>query len=346
MNGEAEWLMNERKDGNNVVLFPNLHHRLVTKGTEALENKQYKQAAGLFSQARELDQEHAEGNVGLLVSLIELQDYKEAKQLCKELLHRGIGDYFQITNMYLMVLVQLGEHEEIVEMIELLFQEHQIPFDKMEQFEQMLSFSKRALEERDIEAEQHESQLKQKLQQEPLFNGKNEQQLLNTINMLSQMNVRPFIDDIQQFLQEEENHPFFKTMLLNILKEQDYIQAVEVRKFSQVSSLIPAHLPNLKEYPFFKKVWDLAEQKLAQRNPSLLEMVHSLLERHSFLLYPFELEWDGAAIAAAYHALAEQYMTGEDFCERSALIYETEEQAVKECLDYLKEIEAISYPII
>ncbi|MFB5282246.1 tetratricopeptide repeat protein [Peribacillus sp. Hz7] len=338
--------MNEKKDGNNVVLFPNLHHRLVMKGTEALENKQYKQAAELFSQARELDQEHAEGNVGLLVSLVELQDYKAAKQLCKELLHQGIGDYFQITNMYLMVLVQLGEHEDIVEMIELLFQEHQIPFDKMEQFEQMLSFSKRTLEEREIEAEQNESQLQQQLQEEPLFNGKNEQQLLNTINMLSQMNVRPFIDDIQQFMQEEANHPFFKTMLLNILKEQDYTQTVEVRKFSQVSSLIPAHLPNLKEYPFFKKVWDLAEQKLAQRNPSLLEMVHSLLERHCFLLYPFELEQDGATIAAAYHALAEQYMTGQDFCERAALIYETEEQVVRECLDYIKEIEGISYPII
>ena len=151
---------------------------------------------------------------------------------------------------------------------------------------------------------------------------------------------------LQLQMQEEENHPFFKTMLLNILKEQDYTQAVEVRKFSQVSSWIPAHLPNLKEYPFFKKGWDLAEQKLAQRNPSLLEIVHSLLERHSFLLYPFELEQDGATIAAAYHALAEQYMTGQDFCERAALIYEAEEQVVKECLDYIKEIEGISYPII
>ena len=52
----------------------------------------------------------------------------EARELCHELLRMGIGDYFQIMSIYLMVLLQLSEHEEMVETIELLFQENQIPY--------------------------------------------------------------------------------------------------------------------------------------------------------------------------------------------------------------------------
>ena len=92
--------------------------------------------------------ENYEVNMGLLVSLVELQQYEEARELCHELLRKGIGDYFQIINIYLMVLLQLSEHQEMVETIELLFQENQIPFDKIEHFEKMLHFSKKVLEER------------------------------------------------------------------------------------------------------------------------------------------------------------------------------------------------------
>ena len=68
-------------------------------------------------------------------------------------------------------------------------------------------------------------QLQKKFQQEGLFDEKSDQELLDVITKLSQMNIRPFIAEIQQFLQQKEAHPFFKTMLLNVLKEQDYTQS-------------------------------------------------------------------------------------------------------------------------
>jgi len=135
-------------------------------------------------------------------------------------------------------------------------------------------------------------------------------------------------------------------LLLNILKEQDYAQPIELTKFSQTTSIIPSQLPDLRENDFFKKVSVLTESELLQQDPSLLEMIHSLLERHHFLLYPFDPEQDYTAMAAAYHAMAEEYMTGQEVSDEVTKIYDIDDRKVKECMTYLKEIEGISYPII
>jgi tetratricopeptide (TPR) repeat protein len=351
MDGEAEYSMKDKKDGktqqtNNIVLFPNLHERLVTKGLAELSNKDFKRAAQLFMQAREYDYDNYEMNMGLLVSLVEIQQYEEARRLCHELLRKGIGDYFQIMSIYLMVLLQLSEHKEMVETIELLFQENQIPFDKIEHFEKMLDFSKKVLEERKNANEWHEKNLQKRLQQEGVFEDKSDQELLDVITKLSQMNIRPFILEIQQFLQQKETHPFFKTMLLNVLKEQDYSQPIELFKFSKVISIIPTALPDVKENDYFKKVVTLLESELLHSDPSLLDMIQSLIERHQFLLYPLEVEQDVTVMAAAYHALTEEYMTGQDICEEVTAMYKTNVRKVRECITYLKEIEGISYPFI
>lgn len=343
--------MKDKKDGtdqqtNKIVLFPNLHERLITKGLAVLSNKDFKLAAQLFTQAREYDEDNYEVNLGLLVSLVELTKYEEAQQLCHELLKKGTGDYFQIMSIYLMVLLQLSEHKEMIKIIELLFQENQIPFDKMEHFEKMLIFSKKVLEERKIEAERHEEQLQRQFQQEGLFNEKSDQELLDVITKLSSMNIRPYVDEIQQFLQKEEQHPFFKTMLLTILKEQEYPESIELTKFLKTVSVIPSELPDLKDNDYFKKVFATLERELSQNDPTLLEMTHSLLERHHFLLYPFAPEQDFTTMTAAYHALAKEYMTGQDISEAVTEIYDTNVRKVRECMIHLKEIEAISYPII
>ena len=351
MDGEAEYSMKDKKDGkiqqaNNIVLFPNLHERLVTKGLTELSNKNFKRAAQLFTQAREYDDEDYEVNMGLLVSLVEIQQYEEARALCDELLRKGIGDYFQIISIYLMVLLQLSEHKEMIETIELLFQENQIPFDKIEHFEKMLNFSKKVLEERKNSNEWQDKKLQKRFQQEGLFDEKSDQELLDVITKLSQMNIRPFIAEIQQFLQQKEAHPFFKTMLLNVLKEQDYSQSVELIKFSKTISVVPTALPDIKENDCFKKVFTLLEIELLHSDPSLLDMIQSLIERHQFLLYPFEVEQDFTVMAAAYHALAEEYMTGQDIREEVTAIYKVNVREVRACISYLKEIEEISYPII
>lgn len=348
MNSEAECSMKDkdRSKTNNLVNFPNLHERLVMKGLAELGNKDFTRAAQLFTQAREYDDENAEVNLGLLVSLVELHYYEEARPLCQALLDQGMGDYFQLMSIYLMVLLQLHEYEEMVATIELLFKENQIPFDKIEHFETMLSFSKKATVEKQLEGERREDQFQKQFQEEGLFTNKNDQQLLDVMTKLAQMNVRPFMDEIKLFLRNEENNPFFKTMLMMMLKEQEYAESIELTKFSKTISIIPAQLVDLQANALFKQIFDWTERELSQRDPILLEMTHSLLARHHFLLYPFEPEQDPKAMAAAYHALAEEYMTGQDVSKVVTKIYQIDRRKVIDCIAELRKIETISYPII
>lgn len=337
----------KNKEDSKVIAFPNLGERLIIKGLDELGNRNFKEAALLFSQAREFEPDNDEVCMGLVVSLVELEHYEESKELCQEMLNKGIGDYFQLINIYLMVLLQLNEHQEMITTIELLFEENQIPFDKEEHFEKMLHFSKRALEDKKEEIDRELQYREEELKQEELFDGKSDKDMLLVISKLTNINIRPFIPQIEQFLQESEGHPFFKTMLLNILIDQEYNEEVTVQKFGQSQIVIPNELVELKGTSFYKTINTLIEEEISQKNPSLYEMVYSLIERHCFLLYPFEPEAEMIPVwAAGYHALAEQYMTGEDIIQEIADSYSVDGEAVTNILTNIKEIEEISYPII
>ena len=338
---------NKKAEDRKIVAFPNLGERLISKGMDELSNRNFRNAAKLFSQAREYDPDRDEVCMGLVVSLVELEHYEEARTLCKEMLNKGIGDYFQLINIYLMVLLQLNEHQEMVTTIELLFEENQIPFDKEEHFERMLQFSKRAIEEKKEESDREAEHLQEELQKEALFEGKSDNELFQAITKLASANIRPFVPQIKKFLEQEEGHPFFKTLLLNILIDQEYGEEITIQKFSKSKMVIPHHLEPIKETSFYKEMVRMLEDGIGQKNPSLFAMVSSLMDRHSFLMYPFEPEIETIPEwVAAYHSLAEEYMAGNDVSEEMAEQYGVDSEAVREKVLHIKELEKISYPII
>ncbi|PLT32365.1 tetratricopeptide repeat protein [Bacillus sp. V5-8f] len=342
MNGNEK---QSKKD--NIVLFPNLAERLINKGLDHLEKKEFRQAASLFSQARDLEPENPDLNVGLVVSLVELGYYSEAKDLCKELLNKGIGDYFQVVTIYLMVLLQLNGHEEMVSTIRALLEDDHIPPDKIEHFEKMLEFSERVLEEKNSQESIKEEKIYQEIEKEGLFEQKTESGIMRTISRLTEVNIRPYVPEIKQFLREEQGNPFYKTLLINILREQEYDKEVELRKFNETATFIPANLFDVVQSPFYIEVSKLVEANLGQENPTLLEMVKSLIERHNFIFYPNDpskghfLEW-----AASYQLLAAEYQGMDPIAEEIAESYRVEAKAITNIVSYMKKIEEISYPII
>ena len=56
---------------------------------------------------------------------------------------KGIGDYFQMVDLYLTILIQLHEYQEIVITIEALLDEKEIPPEKHDHFLTILQFSRR-----------------------------------------------------------------------------------------------------------------------------------------------------------------------------------------------------------
>ncbi|WP_077214157.1 tetratricopeptide repeat protein [Bacillus dakarensis] len=334
----------------NIIPFPDLEKRLLTRGLDYLQNKKYQQAIRLLEEAKSIDERNDEVYIGLVLAYYEIGSLQKAKDLALEMLKRDMGDYFQTVDLYLMILVQMKSYEEIITTIEILLEEREIPADKLEHFSKLLAFSRKMVDENPswdsaemeeiLDYDQNPS-----LQLNEIIDP-NKQVLV--IAELSKKNVRPYIEEINLFLQDDKSHPFLKTMLLNILQEQEYESGVLVEKFGRKKTVTPSKLFTLHEYPMKDDIQKVLQEHLENEDPVLYQQTISLFERHLFLLYPFELGNTPAACwAGAYHYTGMEYSgvevrTMEDIAEE----YAVNRSEMEESCHLIKKLEKISYPII
>ncbi|WHY76377.1 tetratricopeptide repeat protein [Neobacillus sp. WH10] len=330
----------KRKD--NVVYFPGLEKRLTDKGLESLEQKKFKEAITFLEEARELDQDNDDILIGLVLAYFEAGSFKKAKVLAKEMLLQGIGDYFQMVDLYLTVLIQLHEYQEIVSTIEVLLEEKEIPTEKHDHFLTILQFSRRMAENR-----QSEEEIEPEVQNLNLLSKNNLNEQMLVVAGLAEKNIRPYIDEIADYLEAEIGHPFLKTMLLTLLKEQEINKALLVRKFFKENTFIPTELPEVRVQPQMMAVKDLLEDRLESNNPGLFENTIGMVERTFFINYPFELEPENpSAWAGAFHLLAQEYLGIDQEISKIASEYGAGIVEIEQAMAQIKEIEKISYPNI
>jgi tetratricopeptide (TPR) repeat protein len=335
----------KRKD--NIIFLPGLEKRLTDKGLESLQNKRYQEAITLLEEAREHDPENSDILIGLVLGYFEAGAYKEAKELANEMLLKGIGDYFHLVDLYLTILIQLHEYQEIVSTIEALFDEKEIPPDRHDHFLTILQFSRRMadnnLEEEPIEAPQENTHLKE-LNLNSLKNI-NEQMLV--ISSLAEKNIRPYIEEIKDYLTSESGHPFLKTMLLTLLKEQEYDKEIMVEKFREDQSVVPTELPDIQSQPKMIEIENLLEKSLENNDPVLFENLKGMVERIFFISYPFEFKpEESSAWAAAFHLLVLDYFGADSDLRSLSNEYEISLEKIEQALAKIRELEEISYPNI
>lgn len=339
------------KKKDNVICFPELEKRLTEKGLESLQSKKYKEAIHYLEEARQLDPENEDILIGLVLSYFEAASYQKAKELAKKMLLLGMGEYFQMVDLYLTILMQLHEYGEIVTTIEVLLEEREIPPEKNEHFISILQLSKRMAES--VKPEEHKEECDGKVNEDldrkelKLLSLKdpNEQMLL--ISELADKNIRPYLKEIKEYLLLDLGHPFFKTMLLNLLKDQEYDQEVIVHKFKLQNRFVPMKLPEISSQPRMVVILELLQKKLEDHDPILFQNVKSLVERHFLITYPFILEpTNPNAWAAGFHFIAFQYYGNEPEHSEFTGKYNISLEELEATVSFIKEIEEISYPII
>jgi len=334
----------KRKD--NIIYFPGLDKRLTDKGLESLEKKKFHEAIPLLEEARELDLDNENILIGLVLAYFEAGAFKKAKVLANEMLLKGIGDYFQMVDLYLTVLIQLHEYREIVTTIEALLDEKEIPPEKHDHFLTILQFSRRMAEGReqqDFEQEEEDSEVSSLNLLE--IDDINEQMMI--VANLADKNIRPFLDEITNYLKFEEGHPFIKTLILNLLKEQEIDRELIVKKFAIEKKIIPIDLPDVREQPKMLAVKALLADHLESNNPGLYENALSIVERTFLISYPFELEPNSAeAWAAAFDMLAQEYLGMDAEISKIARNYGAEPVEIENARVQIETIEKNSYPNI
>ncbi|WP_445489637.1 tetratricopeptide repeat protein [Niallia sp. 03133] len=336
------------KKKDNIVFFPDLDQRLLGKGLDAVQEKKYYEAISYFKEAMEFSPENSDIQIGLILSYYELGSLNQAKEIAKNMLDQGLGDYIHVLDLYLMILVQLHEYDEIIATIEVLLEDRQIPANKIEHFSKMLDFSRRmglsTTDKEDKKQEDLNYPIGEKLELTSIQDT-NKQMML--ISKLANQNIRPYIEEIKEYLATEEGSPFLKTLLLNILKEQEYHKEVAVYKFNRYINVVPSMLEDIQAQSQFSEIEVALKETLEHEDPVLMENIKVLLERQFFLLYPFKLEiFTNRTWAAAYHFVMKEYYGQEEEIASYCDIYSVNEHEMEEAISFIKSLEEISYPNI
>jgi tetratricopeptide (TPR) repeat protein len=333
----------------NVIQFPDLEKRLLEKGQEYLQQEKFREAIDVFQQAVKLDSSNSDGYLGLLLAFYGAGTYEEAVEIAKVMLNEGMGDYFPIMDLYIKLLFQAHQYAEIVTVIEGLLEEKTIPSERLEHYYSMLDISRQMELGDEIEAE--ESLLFEELDKELcLQDYTNQQDQLMLAAKLAKVNIQPYIKEMMSYLRddsEKEGDFFFKTLLLNVLKEHGVEQTVEIHKFGKAMSIIPKNLTDVNDIPQLQEIVSLIAGRIEHDDPILFESITMLIHRQFFLSYPFPLEGPKlSAWAAAFHVLGLEYF-GNDCIKRDVLEeYQVQEAEFDIADSFIRMIEKKSYPNI
>ena len=336
--------MKENSHNGKVIIFPGLKERLMSIGLEKLEGKKYGEAVELLSQAKELDRDDAEIAMAFLVALYESGDYDQAKQQGEELLCKGIGDYFEIFDIFIMILIQLGEHKAVIETITVLFDEREVPADRMEHYEKLLQFSQKRIPQKE---EMKDFQNTDEMQPSSILKNLGIKEQIFRAAQLNYENIYPFMAELREFLKNPNNHPFVKSMVMNVFKEHGVESPIFIKKFTFDEQVVPAELAAVFETPFYLEFIEYLRKEVEDENPTLYQQIKIVIDRHFFLLYPFEPVPTSAPVwGAAYFLFVQEMYQDETDPKKIAHQFGIDDQMLSQALDWIRELEEISLPIV
>ncbi|MCH1627619.1 tetratricopeptide repeat protein [Ferdinandcohnia quinoae] len=334
----------ENNKDKKIIQFPNLKERLLEKGLDALTVKRFNDALAFLRQAQELEKDHPEIELGIVICLFELGQFNKAKENCWQMLKKDLGDYFHVLQIYLMILIQLGEYKEVETTIEAVIEENSIPEEYYDNLLNLLELSKKMISPKSkIEIESKPKlDLHEQLQQ-VLLNENDVHNQLQLVQSLKELNIRTYLAVFKEFLENEEKHPIVKTIIVQLLNDNGVNEEIVVKKNGSSVTVIPADLLDTSANPFAQKVLLILENKLMNDNPTLFETARDIWLRHLFVLFPLTLENENSHMyAAALHLYSAELHGFEIANHELENEYHVSLFHLKYTLERLREVEAIS----
>lgn len=331
--------MDKNEKFKNVIPFPNLQKRLLDKGMEALQKKNFDEALTLLQQTLEYDDTLDEVQFGIVICLFELGYLEEAKEKCYSMLKQDVGDYYDVLQLYLTILVQLGNYNEVESTIEAVLQEDKIPPQTVESFYKLLDFSRKMNANEEVEEPRH-------IEVSKMMDSDSVQEQWNVVQALRNERIGisysyPLLDE---YLLDETKHPIVKTAILQMFMEKDIFREVSVEKFGQVLPINTAELYEIDTHTFTHEVLEELDRVLGNENPSLFEVAKEMWFRHLYVSYPFISQPENASVwAAGLHKVGYDLHGIEIELEEIAELYEISTQDLLFASSRIKEIEEISY---
>ncbi|WP_236015461.1 tetratricopeptide repeat protein [Planococcus soli] len=304
----------------NVIVFPTTVNRLLAEGMTFLKEEKYEDARDNLYQVLAYEPEHAAALGGYTYCLYELGEFEEALEVCRELLKIGPIHYLETMELYISILMQVREFEEAEKMIELLIEEKILPEERLEQFQQLRDLNERiaanASEKVDASLYAIDSFL-------ALHPSEQEQLILD----LPTTSYQALKKRLLAIIEHPNADLLTKTYILFMLYQEKIDAEVTVQKFHYKGTFNINNLPEPINNDRIRKITAMMEDDLA-KDPTRLELVKELFERHIYLLYPFVWDdYDEAEVAQGYMDYTEGLFSGMTSFDEDEKLLELIQQA-------------------
>ncbi len=276
-----------------------------------------------------------------LVCLTGLKEYALAKEEARAAKDKANSTYYDVISIYITALSELQEYEDA---IEILIEELSMPYIPY-QYEVLFqaAYDQVLLQKQEARFEiESKNQIFSVQEIEQILKNKstNEDLLYMAIEQLQQLNIRMIMPTIRSYLTDPNGHFFIKTMIMEILIEQQIDEELEVEKFKMVHSFNPSYMPLALEQTAYEGVNEYLSRNIEDENPSLYLQCVEFLEFVLLATYPkLAYEDEYAKIAASIHYYIAMLQGIDVELDELTLLYHIDVEEIEDGLLALKTLE-------
>ncbi|MCA0969899.1 tetratricopeptide repeat protein [Halobacillus litoralis] len=292
---------NEREK---VVMFPKWKTRLEKVGFEALKQKRYTDAVEALEPLLAYEVASDDVVTGLLMSWIETGEFDKAEDLCQKQMKVSLDEqYYHYLHMYITILFKRNRYQEIVDLLEEVFQSEDIPHQSRTQLWQMFEVSRKLLE-----GHQKEQGNKWKSDFLQAVESKDLSAQWRALDQLRKQSASSHIEEFKELLTDSGVHPIIKTSIIEWFTEAGVDETLPVVKFGQTFEIVPSELNQFQSDYIIKQI-QMRLGDMEQSNPTMYEMTNKLLYRYFYVRYPiFPTEEEVPVIVEALKQLGHYYL--------------------------------------
>ncbi|WP_062047895.1 hypothetical protein [Bacillus sp. JCM 19034] len=332
--------MDKRDKKDNLILYPGLVKRLIEKGMDALKDKNGQAALEFFLEAETYDEANPQVTFGKMLSLIELGRLNEALKQSKELLHGGTGDYYEILQVHISLLVQLGHYNEVVQLLEAVITEEKLPSQYAESFYQLLHFSRQMVSGQQWSNSREDESISDTVK--PMLEAESIELQASAITMLKDSDAKDAISLLIAYINEDNRDPVLVSLAIQALKDKGLNQIVTYQRGKETKQTNPNEIDQDGLETFQRAIVAKLEDLVENEDPVLLDIAKQLCVTYMLSIYPlFPEPKDERVWACVFYACAAERIGLE--CQEVIHFEEIDQKLLIQKVEEVMDIESADY---
>lgn len=275
-----------------------------------------------------------------LVCLYGMQELQQAKKEGMKAKALAEETYYDVVAIYVSILKDLEEFEEAINIVVEELSMPYIPYQYETVFNNAYDELLLAKQECSFDGVNQKVFNEDEIESILIKQDTNEDLLYMAIEQMEGMNVRRMIVPIRQFIRDNDKPNFAKSLLIELLIDQEIDEELEVVKNGVSYDINPSYASMVLNQEAAGEIYSLLLEVLEDDNPSLLTLCEQFLSFYLYSIYPKYIdEQDYRCIAAAihYHLASLQYIDIE--LEDIEYLYNCNQDDIKGVLETIQSIE-------